>query len=374
MPVEIIGATPESWQEPERLRWSFSHFEEVLPTRRIASSSSPTTLDPAYAELPIDQIAGPSFLEDTWTDAFVVLHRGQVVHESYHGFMDPRRRHLLMSASKSVVGVMAGSLVESGVLPESTRCSAVIPQLGEGGYRDATVRDLLDMRCGVDFQEDYVAADSGAVQMEQACGWRPASAETPPSLRSFLMTVGPRGRHGGAFTYRSSDTDVLAWMCEAASGASLAELVGELVWVPLGAEDAAALSVDRAGHGVADGGLCATARDTARFGELLRRGGTSSTGRVVVSERWINDAVRGAESSARAFAESSLSDSFSHYRSQLWIMDPEIVCLGIHGQLVFVDPSRQVTIVKLSSWPHAQNGRVLRGTLAVARSIARHLG
>src|SRR5204862_154872 len=72
---------------------------------------------------------------------------------------------------------------------------------------------------------------------------------------------------------RSAESDVLGWVCERAAGRPMAELISELIWAPMGAEHDASLLHDGLGAAVHDGGLCATARDVARFGQMLLEGG-----------------------------------------------------------------------------------------------------
>ena len=93
-------------------------------------------------------------IADTWTDAVVVLHDGRIVFESYFNGMrgDP---HLLMSVTKSVVGCVAGILVEQGLLDPDQPATAYVPEVAGSGYDGATVRHLLDMRTGVAFREEY---------------------------------------------------------------------------------------------------------------------------------------------------------------------------------------------------------------------------
>lgn len=78
---------------------------------------------------------------------------------------------------------------------------------------------------------------------------------------------------GGPFRYVSANTDLLGWAVERATGRAFPDLLGELVWVPLGAEHDAALTLDWHGAPRCAGGLCASARDLARLGQLLVDGG-----------------------------------------------------------------------------------------------------
>ena len=99
-------------------------------------------------------------------------------------------------------------------------------------------------------------------------------ARTCPSTRAATSPPSQNdGEHGGPFRYRSVLTDVLGWVIERAGGARLSELIAREVWEPMGAEFDAEITVDAHGNAMADGGVCATLRDLARFGQLFADGG-----------------------------------------------------------------------------------------------------
>ena len=61
------------------------------------------------------------------------------------------------------------------------------------------------------------------------------------------------------------------------------------------------------------------------------------------------------------------------YRNQFWVPypgDEVLMCLGIHGQMVYVDLPRRFVVVKLSSWPAPQNAAMFGDTLALMRTLA----
>ena len=111
-----------------------------------------------------------------------------------------------------------------------------MPELEHGGYRGASLRDVLDMRSGVEFSEDYTDLDAEVRVMEEAMGWRPAShRKVPSSMYAYLTTLGRAREHGGVFDYRSCETDVLGWVCERAAKTRMADLSANLCgrpWVP----------------------------------------------------------------------------------------------------------------------------------------------
>ena len=112
-------------------------------------------------------------IAETWTDAVVVLHDGQIVFEQYFNGMTAETPHLLMSVTKSVVGCIAGILVEQGLLDPDKQASTYVPEIVGSGYDGATVRHLLNMRTGVAFREEYTNPDAEVRVMERYMGWRP---------------------------------------------------------------------------------------------------------------------------------------------------------------------------------------------------------
>src|SRR5699024_11061543 len=153
-------------------------------------------------------------------------------------------------------------------------------------FKGATVRQLLDMRTGVAFNEDYSEADGLYQRYRKSTGWTPPDAgEAPGDLRAFFAEMtASECPHGGAFRYISPCTDLLGWVIERATGRRYADLMSELIWAPMGAERPAYITLDRLGAPRAAGGVCCTTRDLARVGQLL-----VENGRGIVPAGWIED-------------------------------------------------------------------------------------
>jgi len=383
-PPPDARVTLANWQEPPFNRWSFSHMRELVPTQRISRGSGPVTPLPtsplALGKIALHRVDGTrasvdEVLEDTYTDATVVVHGGRVVLERYAGETAPATPHLLMSISKSVVGCVVGNLVERGLLSPSHLVTEHVPELEQSGYRGASLRDILDMRSGVEFSEDYTDLDAEVRVIEQAIGWRPASdRRVPSSMYAYLTTLGGTGEHGGVFDYRSCETDVLGWVCERATNTRMADLISELVWSPIGAERDAEITCDGAGTAIHDGGMCAAARDLARFGVMLLAGGEVA-GRRVVPATWLRESWTADPDILEAFAQSASGPYLpgGWYRNKFWFVPREhhvaLLCLGIYGQMLYVNPGTGTVAAKLSSWPDAQSPAMLQDTLRAFDAI-----
>ncbi len=376
-----------NWQEPDQLRWAFQHMDEVMPSQVIAAGpGAPRPLPEdshPIGEVELIRLDGSSatldeVLAQTHTDAFLVLHQGRVVEERYLGEMTAGTRHLVMSVSKSIVGCVAAGLVEAGDLDPEAEVTRYVPEVAGSGYAGATVRNVLDMRTGVAFRETYTDPDAEVRVMERSMGWRPLEPGDPVGAYAYLATLGRDGPHDGRFTYRSADTDLLGWVCERAAGAPMAELISERIWAPMGAESDAAVTVDWVGNAIHDGGVSAAARDLARFGQMLLDDGVVD-GRQVVPAAWIEQSYRPGSDVRSAFAESPDETVLpgGWYRNQFWFIPgltgDNLVCLGIHGQMIHVSRSTRTVAVKLSSWPDPQNLGYLVDTLRAVGRVGAHL-
>jgi CubicO group peptidase (beta-lactamase class C family) len=323
-------------------------------------------------------------LDATWTDGFLVLHRGRVVTERYFNGMRPQTPHLLMSVSKSVTAAVAGVLAGRGVLDAGAEVTQIVPELRGTSFAGATVQHLLDMRAGTRFNEDYDDPAADVRTYERVYLWRPPAGANGggsgvDDALAYFGTLENDGPHGGPFRYRSILTDVLAWVIERAAGDRLHELISRELWQPMGAEFDAELTLDGRGNPMADGGVSATLRDLARFGQLFLRRGRAGQ-RQVVPAWWVDDTVRGASDGTRAFAEGDERADYppgGHYRNCWWVRDPDLPFFhgsGINGQGVFVHGPSQTVVAKLSTWPVAWSeelyGRTLAGVLAIADALA----
>jgi CubicO group peptidase (beta-lactamase class C family) len=390
--------TLDNWQDPPFNRWSFQHLREVIPTQRIRRGDAPPRALPEN-DHPIDlddvmttRRDGRSstlaeVLADTWTDSVLVLHDGRVALERYANGMARDTPHLVMSVSKSIVGCVAAILADRGLLDPDQLARDYVPQIAGSGYDGATVRDLLDMRTGVKFSEAYLDPDAEVRVIERHMGWRPRllaeAAEgsddaSQKGMYAYLATLDAEGPHGGPFVYRSADTDMLGWVCERAAHTRMADLISTLLWKRIGAEFDAEVTCDNLGTAVHDGGVSAATRDVARFGQLLLDDGWLD-GRAIVPESWLRHA-RSLDPDIRGAFANSDSEPFltgGWYRNQFWFVPGPSgdiqLCLGIHGQMVFIDRATRTVAVKMSSWPTPQDPAHLIDTIRAFGSAGRHL-
>ncbi|XVN20045.1 serine hydrolase [Pseudomonas corrugata] len=279
-----------NWDSPPYNRWSFQHMSQLFPVAAIHRSPGPVTElernerslnDVRFQRVDGGQTDLATFLTDSYTDGFLVLHQGKVVSEQYFNGMQPHTLHLLQSVSKTVVGSLVGRLIGQGKIDPQARVSDYVPELSASGYGDARVQDLLDMRTGVRFREDYTDPDAEFIQLDIASGWRErGERESPDSIYGLLKSLSKDREHGQFFEYRSVDSDMLAWVCERACGERLPVLLSREIWSRLGAEQDASITLDCVGTALADGGMSATLRDLGRFAQMYLQVGVSTANRL----------------------------------------------------------------------------------------------
>ena len=355
-----------SFRQFPQSRWGFSHYRQFMPTKAVWRGRGPVSNLPRAEQdlgaIPVTvadgrRITFAEALTETYADGIAVLHRGKLVYERYFGVLEPYRPHIAMSVSKSFTGTLATQLVHEGALDRSALVTKYVPELANSGFGDATVGQVMDMTTGLAYTEIYTDPKSDVWAMRRANGTAPPLPGAPPtSLLEYLTTQRKQGEHGRAFAYKTVNTDVLGWIARRVTGLSLADLLSERIWQPMGAEEDSYYTVDRLGIEYAGGGLNTTLRDLARFGELMRCHGHFN-GRQIIPERAVDEIARGSDPATFAKETYPTLPGWS-YKNQWWVShDPHGVYMarGIHGQSIYVDPKAEVVIARYASFPAAGN-------------------
>ena len=370
-----------------QIRWSFANFRQLVPSTNVRRGDGATSTLPRAERRDIDGITFTPLgrtdtmtwaqsLEANYTDAIVVLHKGQIVYERYFGVMNPRQPHTAMSVTKSFVGTLGAMLVAEGKLDENALVSKYIPELKDTAYGDATVRQVLDMTVGVKYSENYADQNAEIWQHVRAGGVfpRPPGYNGPTSFYGFLETLKKEGEHGDAFAYKTVNTDVLAWLIRRASGKSVGEVLSERIWQKLGVEQDAYILVDSVGTEFAGGGFNPTLRDMARFGEMMRLGGRFN-GQQIVPKSVVAD-VRNGGDKAKFAKAGYVTMPGGSYRDMWWVSnnaDGAFSARGVHGQVIYIDPKAEMVIARFASLPVAVSERYNAISYPAFQALADHL-
>ena len=373
-----FGAKLDNWRSTPYSKWAFHHVREIVPTADIENKSglvNNLSLDiQRFEDLNLELV-----MEETETDAIVIAQNSSILFEKYNNGMSEKSPHILFSVSKSILGLIVGALIGNKTLNEYDLIIKFVPELKMTAYSDATVRDLLDMRVGVKFDEDYTATTGPIINYRYAANWNPVPVGVEAGdLKSFMGSLTERdGIHNDRFHYVSPNTDLLAWVCERASGIRYSDLISELLWTPLGAESSGYITVDRLGGMRAAGGVCFTARDLARVGLMIGNYGYANN-KQIIPDFWIDDVIKNGSDSAweKRIGMDEFGNMPMHYRSFWYVQkngDPLIHGLGIHGQYLFVDPKLNLSVAWFSSDNDATGSPYISKVMKTINVLRRNL-
>jgi len=368
-----------NWDLPPFNRWSFLSMRSLFPTADVKSDCSRTKPLPVakqelssvgFTDQQGDKTTISEFIDNTYTDGLLVLHRGSIITENYYNEMLTNTPHLSQSVSKSIVGCLAGILIDQHILDVEAPLIEYVPELSDCGYKDAKLGHALSMTSGVQFSEDYNDPDSDMTRIDIACGWRPVpEGNEQPTIYDVILSLPKIREHGEIFNYRSVETDVVAWAIERATEKSLSELVGELIWQKIGAEHDAFFTVDKAATAIASGGFNATLRDYARFGLMMQNNGLVDDTRVV-SRHWVDSSSSGNNSLyGKPYTNTCPNGAYSNF----WWVDNiekgDLMARGVFGQMIYINREAELTIVKLSTWPDYMRPDFTKNSLLAFRAI-----
>lgn len=378
------GLDLSNWRTPPFSQWAFRNAKEIIPAAMVErGDGQPMPLPRASralegfalpwgdgSPLTLDEV-----FETTAGDGMVILKDGEIVFETYAHGLTAQTPHILMSATKAVIGLLAGVLQESGDLDIDAAVSDYVPEIAATAYAGATVRQLMDMRTGVVLDAVQQAVYTAAAH------WDPppqgqAAGDLHGFLSAFTASVKP---HGGPFSYISANTDLLGWVMERATGQPVATLLSRHLWRPLGAEQDGYILTDTKGAARCTGGLCITVRDFARLGQMVLQGGRRD-GTEIVPGAWIEDILHHGDPEAWAKGEWGQFFGFAgsdiRYRAGWYGVNSapqHLFAMGIHGQNLFVDRQSGVVIAKLSSQSSPSDYRAIPMTHLAAQAIFRLL-
>ncbi|MBA4747615.1 MAG: serine hydrolase [Sphingopyxis sp.] len=285
------------------------------------------------------------------TRALLILRDGKVIYERYGAGFNQDSKLISWSMAKSITGVLIGFLVADGRLALDAPAPVATWQRSGDPRGSITLRHLLNMSAGLEHVETgdpAWEADTVTMLFGDGAADKAGFAEAKPAV----------AKAGEQFNYSSATSVILAdilanTLAPGASPAGRRDAVlgfirGRLT-EPLGMTSLTP-EFDAAGTMVGGSIMHATARDYAKFGELLRRRGVAGDQRLL-PESWIDFML-------------TPSPAYPGYGGHIWLNRPRaegettrllrgegpndlFACTGHQGQYILVSPSQQLTIVRL---------------------------
>ena len=285
-------------------------------------------------------------LASTWTTGLIILKDDKICFEEYYLGNTPDSLNISWSVGKSFVSALIGIAIQEGVIEGvDVIVSDVAPELKGSGYDGVRLKDVLQMSSGVGFDEDYSAFFSDINRMGRTIA-------LGNSINEFAASLESERKPGTYNHYVSMDTQVLGMVLKAATGKTPSRYLEEKIWKRIGMQADATWLVDDMDMELVFGTLNITLRDYARFGKLYAHMGNWE-GEQIVPRQWIVDSIT-PDAPHPMPGENPLSNHKMGYGYQWWIPEHpkgDFMGRGVYGQYLYVNPVRNVVIVKLSANP-----------------------
>ncbi|HPE86222.1 MAG: class C beta-lactamase-related serine hydrolase [Bacteroidia bacterium] len=320
------------------LRYGYVGIDDytIFHNRTVeALDPSPWNQHPQYNTLTIPETFYDSIVKYK-PIAFVIVKDSMLLHETYWEEYSAESLTNPFSATKSIVGILTGIAIDKGFIgSENDPVIQYIPELDKNIFSGLTLKNLLEMASGSDWNEEY----SGLFTPTTA-------AYYGKNLEKLLLNQHIETKPGITFRYQSGNTQLLAMIISRASGITLSEFASRYFWSPVQAERDARWSLDKK-NGMEKAYCCfnTNATDLARLGQLLLNNGQWN-GYQVVSKTWIEKSLTPAQ-----HLLDNQGNPVDFYGYQWWMLNHRSHTIyyarGILGQYVFVIPDMNTVMVRM---------------------------
>jgi hypothetical protein len=326
---------------------TFHNMDELFTTRTVARSGPVWAIPRADHELDFkyeykgSTYSPQQFLDRTFTNALLIAKDGRIVAEIYRNNTRETTRFVGWSMTKSITSILIGCALREGRIKSlDDAITSYLPELKGGGYEGVTIRQILQMRSGVDYEERYDFANPGTAARNHELALVQNVVRFADAARTIKRIHPP----GEVWQYKTLDTAVLGWLIERVSGGStVAAYTAQRLWEPLGAESDGFYIMDGppgAGREFSGAGFNATLRDFARIGLMMLNEGKAN-GHQIISPEWVRESTRPTGGPGPG------------YGYQWWTVagSRAFQAMGLQGQFIYTDPATRTVIVKLSYFP-----------------------
>jgi CubicO group peptidase (beta-lactamase class C family) len=280
-----------------------------------------------------DGISGSSlnsFLESHETVAFLIIRNDSLVYEQYFGGYARSSVIPSFSVAKSFVSSLIGTALRDGYIRSIDQpVTDFLPELKDPGFKKVTLRNLLEMRSGIEYDEGYLNPFGEVTRFYYGL-----------NIRKFTENLRIKGPANEAYEYQSANTELLALVIEKATGKAFHSYFSESIWSPMGTEFDASWSYDSKRHHTIKAFCCLNARpvDFAKFGRLFLDHGMVA-GKAVVPEEWVQESLT-------IVNDSRDSDGYPYTYQWRVTADGDFFAKGVGGQYIFVSPRKHTIIVR----------------------------
>lgn len=315
-----------------------------LPVLAKASTMAPSATPlPLPAGRPLTIPGVDAYLAKQRAAGIVILQDGKVRFERYGLGFDASGRWTSFSVAKSFTSTLVGAAIQDGYIKSlDDKVSQYIPGLRGSAYDDVSIRQLLTMSSGVQWNEDYEDPNSDVARFNNARP-EPGMDATVSYMRRLPRAHPP----GAVWHYNTGETNLIGVLVSSATKKPLAQYLQEKVWQPAGMEAQGTWLLGASGHEIAGCCIQAATRDFARFGLFVLANGKVGDKQIVPAD-WF------AQATTR---QKDIGQPGRGYGFQWWTYDDgSVAAQGIFGQGIFIDPRRKLVIASNANWTRATKG------------------
>ena len=336
---------------PAQQRVGYRNIEKIFPVRVVRRGGKVSPLPDADKSFDVsyrfhgERLDTGGFMAANNVSGLLIVQGGKVLLERYGLGRTARDRWTSFSVAKSVTSTLVGAAIKDGFISSvDARIATYLPELKGTAYDGVRVRDLITMRSGVKWNENYSDPKSDV----NLFGAEPLPKNGADPVEAYMARLPRAHPPGMVFNYNTGETDLAGILVARATHKHLADYLSERIWSKIGTEQDAVWMLDGAGN--EHGGCCIsmTLRDYARFGLFFMHGGRAN-GEDVLPRGWVEAA------STKQTASDFAGLGYGYF---WWIhTDCSYEAVGIFGQSILLVPKLDLVIVTNSAWPEADADR-----------------
>lgn len=363
IPGETMGQKLESllfWSQEEKER-RFPIMQSIYPSIPVKTGIYTSEFRREKDIIPKweDGANLASYMIENRIGGVIVVKNGAIRLEAYGGEMDQNSLWTSYSVAKSISSLLVGVALKDGYIESlDDRLDKYISEFEGKDYGNVSVRQLLTMTSGIEWNEDYVDPNSDVAQMYQ----RPCEGEEAHIL-TYMKDLKAAHKPGTKWNYSTGETDLVGILIQKATGTSMAEYLSEKIWKPFGMQQCAYWLADECSNmNIGGSGLSASLRDYARLGMLMLNEGKID-GQPIVSDEWMQDATK------LLYQTNDQGGGYGY----LWWRNPDgsYAAHGIFGQMLYINPSENLIIAQIAAWPYAGSKELSRGQREFIEAVRR---
>jgi len=272
------------------------------------------------------------------TIAFMVIKNDSIAHEQYWDGYGEDSHTNSFSMAKTFTSILIGCAIDDGFIKSVDQpVGDFLPEFKTEENAKLTVKHLLTMSSGINFDEDYVNPLA-----------YPGAAYYGNDLKELTYDYKMISEPGKTFAYLSGNTELLGFVLEKATGKKVSEYASEKLWKPIGAKNSAFWSLDHE-DGMEKVFCCfnSNARDFGRIGKLFLDTGKWN-GTQVIAADYVLNSIKPADL-MDDFGKKNIKYGYSWWLIPNYKGHDIFYARGLLGQYILCIPDQNMVVVRLGN-------------------------